>query len=70
MRVEVDAQYKITSGWARTCPAPNNQPQVYVFRFDVTSRLDIDCARSYMCQARQLSWESIGTELLGSWVRV
>ena len=26
---------------------------------DVTSCIDIDCARSSLCQACQLSWESI-----------
>ena len=35
--------------------------------FDVTSRVDIDCARSSLCQARQLSRESIGMEIRGSW---
>ena len=38
--------------------------------FDVTSCVDIDCARSYLCQALQLNRESIGTETLGSWIRV
>ena len=38
--------------------------------FDVTSRVDINCARSSLCHARQLSRESIGTEIRGSWVRV
>ena len=34
--------------------------------FDVTSHVDIDCARSSLCQACYLSWESIGTETQGS----
>ena len=38
--------------------------------FDVTSRVDIDCARLSLCQARQFSRESIRTEIRGSWVRV
>ena len=38
--------------------------------FDVTSRVGIDCARSFLCQARQLSRESIGTETRGSWARI
>ena len=38
--------------------------------FDVTSRVDIDCDRSSLYQTRQLSRESIGTEIRGSWVRV
>ena len=38
--------------------------------FNVTSRADIDCVRSSLCQARHLSWESIETEIRGSWVRV
>ena len=38
--------------------------------FGVTSSVDIDCARSSLCQACQLSRESIGTEIRGSWVRV
>ena len=38
--------------------------------FDFTSLVDIDCARSSLCQARQLSGENIGTEIRGSWVRV
>ena len=57
-RVEVDERYKVTSGGARTCPAANNQAQVC---FGVTSRVDIGCARLSLCQARQLSRESIGT---------
>ena len=39
-------------------------------RFDFTSRVEIDCARSSSCQARKLSRESIGTEMRRSWVRV
>ena len=38
--------------------------------FDVLSRVDIDCVGSFLCQARYLSRESIGTESRGSWVRV
>ena len=38
--------------------------------FDGTSRVDIDCARSSLCQARYLSRESIETEIRGSWVQV
>ena len=33
--------------------------------FDVTSRVDIDYARSSLCQARWLSRDSIGTEVQG-----
>ena len=29
---EVDERYKVTSGWARTCPAASNQVQVCVLR--------------------------------------
>ena len=38
--------------------------------FGVTSSVDIDCARSSLCQVRQFGRESIGTEIRGSWVRV
>ena len=31
-RVEVDERYKVTSGGAQTCPAANNQTQVFVLR--------------------------------------
>ena len=38
--------------------------------FDATSRVDIDCAKSSLCQACYLSRESMETEIRGSWVRV
>ena len=38
--------------------------------FDVTSRVNIDCARSSLCQAHQLSRENIGREIRGLWDRV
>ena len=38
--------------------------------FDVTSRVDIDCARSSLCQGFWLSRESIRMEIRGSWVRL
>ena len=38
--------------------------------FGVTSRVDIDYTRSSLCQGCYLSWETIGTEIRGSWVRV
>ena len=38
--------------------------------FDVTSRVDIDYARSSLCQAPYLSRESLGTEIQGLWVQV
>ena len=38
--------------------------------FDVTSRVDIDCARLSLFQARSLSRESIGTKIRRSWIRV
>ena len=38
--------------------------------FDVTSRVDINCARSFFCQAPQLSRERIGTEIRCSLVGV
>ena len=38
--------------------------------FDVTSRVDIDCARSSLCQARYRIRKSMGTEIRGLWVRV
>ena len=66
--VEVDERYKVTSGGARTCHAATTRHKFVCF--DVTSRVDIDCTRSSLCQARQLSRESIGTEIRGSWVWV
>ena len=48
--IGVDERYKVTSGGARTCPSANNQAKFACF--DVTSRVDIGCARSSLCQAR------------------
>ena len=71
MRVELDERYKVTSRGVRTCPAANNQAEVcvLVLTHDITSRVDTDCARSYFGQACQLNQESIGTEVIGSWIR-
>ena len=41
-----------------------------VMCFDVTSRVDIACARSSLCQARYRIRKSLGTEIRGLWDRV
>ena len=38
--------------------------------FGVTSRVDINCARSSLCRGRWLSRKNIGTLIRGSWVPV
>ena len=45
-RVEVDKRYKVTSSGA--------QLPIFIHKFvffDATSCIDIDCARSFLCQA-------------------
>ena len=49
----MDERHKVTSGETRTCPAANNQHKFACF--DVTSRVDIDCARSSLCQENLVS---------------
>ena len=66
-RVEVDERYKVTSGGVQLARLLTTRHKFVCL--GVTSRADIDCARSYLCQARYLCRESIGTETRGSWVR-